>query len=267
MTDENAAAGKRLRSDETGMAVANVMESVYSSARGEMLNVTMKIIGDPAFIKQDDMFTGLARALSNATPTNSSNGVPAADVTIDARKTLKENNNSIPMDANDVMVWVSLRLPVDMDTSTGGVRREKAGDISSFTGVYKVLSVDCEFARGQFTQTLQLIRYMDQPADEQYRQFSSERLSGTDSPGRNNAAVDNFNNVIDGNDSSKVNILPQNSRVEGRGIFADRIPQEYLTERNQPQTVEKLKQDIFRSNEDFQIDTNQQDLINTFREA
>ncbi len=257
VTDENNAAGKRLRSDETGMAVANVMESVYSSARGEMLNVTMKIIGDPAFIKQDDMFTGLARALSNATPTNASNGVPVADATIDARKTLKDNNNSIPMDASDVMVWVSLRLPVDMDTTTGGVRKEKQGDISSFTGVYKVMSVDTELSRGQFTQTLQMIRYMDQPADEQYRQFNSERLSGQTTPGRNNAGVDNFDNVTGGNDSSMVNINNQAKTVGGDETY-----------NSTQQTLEAFKRGVFApQTEDFQTDINQQDLINTFREA
>jgi hypothetical protein len=38
--------------------VANAMKSIYSSSRGDMLNVKLKIVGDPHFIKQDDIYAG-----------------------------------------------------------------------------------------------------------------------------------------------------------------------------------------------------------------
>jgi hypothetical protein len=62
-SDDPANAGKNLRGDATAMAVANVSESLYSSAAGEMLNITLKIIGDPELIKQDDVFTGVTALL------------------------------------------------------------------------------------------------------------------------------------------------------------------------------------------------------------
>lgn len=201
VTDETTATGQRTRNDEIGMAVSNVAKSIYSSARGEMLNVTMKIIGDPMFIKQDDLFTGLGRALDNAARTNSSDGVPSQSNFTGS--VLEDNNYSLRMDNGDLCVWVNLRLPVDYDDKTGGVRNGQ-GDISSFTGVYKILSIDNEFVKGQFTQTLQMIRYLDQPADETYRAYNSERLGRSQSIGRGNDSTDNLTAPANGNDSSNV---------------------------------------------------------------
>lgn len=265
-TDENSAAGKRLRGDEVGMAVANLAESVYSSARGEMLNVTMKIIGDPSFIKQDDMFTGLGRALAQSSANNASDGVPTVDSEAEVNQV---PGASLSMDNGDLLVWVELRLPVDMDPTTGDVRKETTGDISSFTGVYKVLSVDNDFTRGQFTQTLQLIRYMDQPADEDYKKFNSERLSGTASIGR-------------GNEKADVRLDPP---VSNDSVVAEILPPRYNSDEDEG-TIDRLLIDRAVAGTDFRptpgifstptgipstqpgrelIDTNQQQLIDSFR--
>lgn len=201
VTDETSATGQRTRNDEIGMAVSSVAKSIYSSARGEMLNVTMKIIGDPSFIKQDDLFTGLGRSLENAAKSNSSNGLPVVPALADSA--LNENNNSLRMDNGDLCVWVNLRLPVDYDDKTGGIRKGQ-GDLSSFTGVYKILQIDNDFARGQFTQTLQMIRYLDQPADEDYKAYNSERLGKSASIGRGNSEVDTQVAPVTNNDSMHV---------------------------------------------------------------
>jgi hypothetical protein len=262
VTDENSAAGQRLRGDEIGMAVASVAESVYSSARGEMLNVNMKIIGDPAFIKQDDMFTGVARALAAADASERS-GLTGRDTTIDAEKSLENTNNSLRMDEGDLLVWVNLRLPVDMDAQTGGVRKEQVGDISSFTGVYKVLMVENEFSRGQFTQTLQMIRYMDQPADEDYRKFNSERLTAEAGTNRGVAAVDNQNNPPADNSSAAV--LPTRSSSAANEDEKRNVISAFTQETATDGIVFPSNRGLLR--DDFEIDTNQLDLINTFREA
>jgi hypothetical protein len=264
VTDENTAAGQRLRGDEVGMAVASVAESVYSSARGEMLNVNMKIIGDPAFIKQDDMFTGVARALATAEANNSSSGLAGKDSTIDATKSLENNNNSLLMDEGDLLVWVNLRLPVDMDTQTGGVRKEQVGDISGFTGVYKVLTIENEFSRGQFTQNLQMVRYMDQPADEDYRKFNSERLTSSEGANRGVAAVDNQNNPPPNNNNGAA-VLPAPGFSAANENDKRSVISTFTTATARDGIVIPSNRGLL--NEDFQIDTNQLDLINTFREA
>ena len=264
VTDENTAAGQRLRGDEVGMAVASVAESVYSSARGEMLNVNMKIIGDPAFVKQDDMFTGVARALATAEANNSSSGLASTDSTIDAAKSLENNNNSLLMDEGDLLVWVNLRLPVDMDTQTGGVRKEQVGDISGFTGVYKVLTIENEFSRGQFTQNLQMVRYMDQPADEDYRKFNSERLTSSEGANRGVAPVDNQSNPPTNNNNGAA-VLPTRSSSAANEDDKRSVISTFTQATASDGIVIPSNRGLL--NDDFQIDTNQFDLINTFREA
>jgi len=265
ITDETSAAGQRLRGDEIGMAVASVAESVYSSARGEMLNVNMKIIGDPAFIKQDDMFTGVARALATADKTGNG-GFGGQDTIIDAEKSLENTNNSLLMDEGDLLVWVNLRLPVDMDSQTGGVRKEKVGDISSFTGVYKVLMVENEFGRGQFTQTLQMIRYMDQPADEDYRKFNSERLSGEAETNRGVPAVDNQNNPPPDNSSAaqlpNFNSANEDEKRNVISAFTEETIRDGIVV---PVNRFQLRNDDFITDiNEPRIDPAQRDLINTF---
>jgi len=170
VSDDPANAGKNLRRDPTAMAVANVSESLYSSAGGEMLNITLKIIGDPELIKQDDVFTGVIASLGQSqTAVQPIGGVDYVNrgsplAPTDSSKDLtKKNNNSIVMDSAEVVCWVEIRSPVDIDDRTGGVRFYDSNKLKSgFTGVYKLLMVDSDFSRGQFTQTLNLIRYMDQ---------------------------------------------------------------------------------------------------------
>ena len=182
VNDDPANAGKNLRRDPTAMAVGNVAESLYSSAAGEMLNITLKIIGDPELIKQDDVFTGVTaslrqnnpqlNAMANEVATASTNGSLTSGVAFQIQNKYsqqqssdptKKNNNSIVMDSSEVVCWVEIKSPVDIDDTTGGVRFFDNNALKSgFTGVYKLLMVDSDFSRGQFTQTLNLIRYMDQ---------------------------------------------------------------------------------------------------------
>ena len=182
VNDDPANAGKNLRRDPTAMAVGNVAESLYSSAAGEMLNITLKIIGDPELIKQDDVFTGVTAslrqnnpqldAMANEVATASTNGSLTSGVAFQIQNKYsqqqssdptKKNNNSIVMDSSEVVCWVEIKSPVDINDTTGGVRFFDNNALKSgFTGVYKLLMVDSDFSRGQFTQTLNLIRYMDQ---------------------------------------------------------------------------------------------------------
>jgi hypothetical protein len=188
-SDDPANAGKNLRGDATAMAVGNVAESLYSSAAGEMLNITLKIIGDPELIKQDDVFTGVTALLKKTNEVNDTNDTNPTfnNVAFQQNRNnqadpTKKNNNSIIMDSAEVVCWVEIKTPVDIDDLTGGVRFYDNNKIKSgFTGVYKMLMVDSEFSRGQFTQTLNLIRYMDQdfslPEDRSFDIAEANRLS------------------------------------------------------------------------------------------
>jgi hypothetical protein len=192
VADDPKTAGQRARGDPTAMAVASASESLYSSAAGEMLNITLKIIGDPELIKQDDVFTGVT-PLINMDPNANTKGVPGAS-DVDAvvqgqagqpqeqQDPTANNNGSIIMDSAEVVCWVEIKTPVDIDDQTGGVRFLDNNKVKSgFTGVYKLLMVDSEFSRGVFTQTLNMIRYMNQDfeptEDRSYDQAEANRLS------------------------------------------------------------------------------------------
>lgn len=127
--------------------VANAMKSVMSSSRGDMLNIKLKILGDPHFIKQDDVYA------------NPGQGDYADNKTM-------INAGTLNMDRGEIFCIVNFKTPVDMDDKTGLIRNDSKYSSSKFSGYYRILSVDNEFSRGQFVQTLDCIRVFDPPADK-----------------------------------------------------------------------------------------------------
>jgi hypothetical protein len=125
--------------------VANALASIYSNARGDMINLKLKIIGDPHFIKQDDLYTNPGQPGYNSKTTN---GIGV------------NTNGSIAMDHSEIFCNVKFMTPTDMDESTGGITKNTKYATSKFTGFYKILTVDSEFSKGQFVQTLTGVRMM-----------------------------------------------------------------------------------------------------------
>lgn len=111
---------------------------LVKTAQGDMINVKLRIIGDPTFIKQDDIFynSGLSYA-----------------------STLLTENNSLIMDDGELYVYIHFRSPADYDEATGlaipGLSRY---GYSEFSGTYKLIQIENSFARGKFEQTLDLVR-------------------------------------------------------------------------------------------------------------
>jgi hypothetical protein len=122
------------------VAVADLEDSLMTLSSADMLNVQLKIIGDPQFIKQDDCFYS---------PLNSN------IIQFDPRLT---PNNSLRTDYGEIYVLLTFRTPIDIDESTGMTLFNDNYKTSVFSGIYKVLTVASEFRQGQFTQTLDLIR-------------------------------------------------------------------------------------------------------------
>jgi hypothetical protein len=165
---DTAGAGKKLAGDRTAQALASAADSIYSNAVGEMIKAQLKIIGDPMWIKQDEIYVDAKKWVYKSTPSAGSDGVGGAyppDPNSSA-------NNSLIMDAGDVVCWVDVKVPVDIDDATGGIR---GSDQSVFTGAYRALDVTSNFSRGIFTQTLELIRYLNQPADKDNNPVSTDK--------------------------------------------------------------------------------------------
>lgn len=122
--------------DTKNIGANDLYSSLMSGSRGDMINVQLKITGDPEFIKQDDIFYG----------PNEGSG------------------DSISMDTQEVYVGIDFRTPSDIIQDTGKM------DFSSypksvFSGVYRVLRVESVFDRGQFYQSLDCIRLFDEGPD------------------------------------------------------------------------------------------------------
>lgn len=134
------------------MAVADLEESLLTMSDADMLKVDLKILGDPSFIKQDDVFYS---------PKFSSNNTNNQENPDDRLTT----NQSIKTDSGEVYVKLIFRTPVDIDESTGLMRFEEKYKISVFSGLYKLVKVNSSFSKGAFTQVLELIRLPRQPED------------------------------------------------------------------------------------------------------
>jgi hypothetical protein len=145
-------------SDPDEQVIADLKTSIYTRQRGDALNIKLQIIGDPAFIKQDDIFYNpgspdeYADFISNRTSNNS--------------KTPIGQNGQILFDAEQVYIELNVKNAIDINDSIGIVNKQ---DIlmngrttnGTFSGIYKVLTVSSQFSRGQFTQTLDLVRIPD----------------------------------------------------------------------------------------------------------
>ena len=127
------------RNDPKQIVAASVADSVYSGSMGDMLKVMLKINGDPDFIKQDEVLITPAKEFENY------------------GKTLP--NNSLIMDSGDVVINIRVLIPNDYDDSTGGIQTK---NLSGFSGLYRVVTVENTFVRGKFEQTLECYRYYNQ---------------------------------------------------------------------------------------------------------
>lgn len=131
-----------LENSET-VAANDLYSNIFHSSRGDMINVRLKIAGDPHLIKQDDVFY----------PPNES-----------YRNQILNKLNSLNMDFGEVHANLVFRMAEDLDQNTGMIDFGP-GRKNVFDGIYKIIMVENIFDRGQFTQTLDLIRLFNQPRD------------------------------------------------------------------------------------------------------
>lgn len=128
--------------------------NILSTIAGDMVSVTLKIIGDPDFIKQDDVFYTL-KDIKDQTYINIAN----KKVT-DKRRT---PNKSLATDSEDLFVRLTFKTPVDygkdgLATPIASSSKNKYAS-SMFSGLYKITTVKNYFSGGKFEQELNLYHY------------------------------------------------------------------------------------------------------------
>jgi len=144
--DASAQSGINASSNPAAQRAANVMKSVYSNARGDMINLKVKIVGDPDFIKTDDIYYNPANV-----------NYPSVEDT-------HTPDGSIITDRGDIFCLVGWKSPSDMDQTTGFPDYSKYKN-SIFDGVFKIVKVSSEFKNGGFQQDIELVRYHDVVTD------------------------------------------------------------------------------------------------------
>ena len=141
-TDLGAGGGLNASNNPDALRAADVMKSIYSGARGDMINIKLKIVGDPDFIKTDDIYYN---------PGNVNYPGPGDATAPDG---------SILTDRGDIFAFVTWRTPSDLNEETG-LPEFKRFQNSAFDGVYKIIKVTCDLKGGGFEQTLDMIRFHD----------------------------------------------------------------------------------------------------------
>lgn len=136
----------------------DVLNNVLTSGV-DLFNLNMEIIGDPDYIMQNDVYGNehLRRASLN---------------------TPYLKNGSINYDQGEIYVKVNFKTPVDYDPLSGlmdltsGTTYQKS---THFGGVYQVWKVKHSFSGGQFTQTLNGIRLIEDDDNKSSSDNTKER--------------------------------------------------------------------------------------------
>jgi len=167
-----------------------------------MLNLKLKIVGDPELIKQDDIYT------------NPSQG--GYETQINTLGIMKDNG-SVPMDNGEVMAKVEFRTILDMDDTKGTPSTDPKYEANSvFSGIYRMLTVDNVFQAGKFEQVVDLIRMPDavnnatKDADKGKDRKDNESMKAKDS----NASPD-AREPADGTDAEEDDFNPTDVDAEG----------------------------------------------------
>jgi len=174
--------------DPRDASVASLTNSIYTSSRGDMLNLRMKIVGDPAFIKQDEIFVNpMSPDYTKLVNSNITANTPPIDL----------ETQQIIFDQEEVYVQINIKNAIDINDSIGITNKQiiltnGRTTNGSFSGIFRVMKVKSEFNRGQFVQILELIRLpAEQVSIEDLATSTTNatvvgsRTPGTDLPGTN----------------------------------------------------------------------------------
>lgn len=119
---------------------------------GDMVNVSMTILGDPYYLGD----SGMGNYTASASEWENMN----ADYSIDYQN-------------GEVDILVNFRTPLDFDPAKGAYDFGPTEIVNQFSGLFWVTQCESTFNRGRFTQTLELIRRNGQTQDPKAIQKSA----------------------------------------------------------------------------------------------
>ena len=133
-----------------GIAVSDLWNSIYGSAKGDMININLKILGDPRYIKQDDVFFAPVENTINNT--------------LEQSNLVNADKNIVLFDRSERFVKISFFTPLDY-ADNGLLETTDRYRTSRFSGIYRVIKIDNVFSKGKFEQNVQIVRVFGQDSD------------------------------------------------------------------------------------------------------
>lgn len=141
-----------------GIAVSDLWNTIYGSAKGDMININLRIIGDPRYIKQDDVFfTPVENTVNN---------------TLEQSNLISGDRNIVLFDRSERFVKLSFFTPLDYGEN-GLLEKTDRYKTSRFTGIYRVIKIENVFSKGKFEQNIQIVRVFGQDTD--YERYKAEQ--------------------------------------------------------------------------------------------
>ena len=118
----------------------------------DMMRIEMEILGDPAFICQDQYVPVSGKAASKK----------KSDI-------FDGNSGSFNADSYTPLMELVYRLPDDVDDNAGVMFQQEKSTVPEnnlfFSGVYQIVKIESKFTNGQFLQTLTCVRLNNQGGD------------------------------------------------------------------------------------------------------
>ena len=127
-----------------------------TNPRGDMVNVQMTIMGDPAFVGQD-----FALPIKTTEKPENTGALKVTEQSEFKGRQWDENKGCFNYDEAEAFVTLDFKFPTDINERKGVMDFQSLENVQ-FSGLYKVVQVESIFDRGKFTQVLDLVRYNNQ---------------------------------------------------------------------------------------------------------
>lgn len=127
-----------------------------TNPKGDMVNVQMTIMGDPAFVGQD-----FALPIKTTEKPENTGALKVTEQSEFDGRQWDENKGCFNYDAAEAFVTLDFKFPTDINERKGVMDFQSLENVQ-FNGLYKVVQVESIFDRGKFTQVLDLVRYNNQ---------------------------------------------------------------------------------------------------------
>lgn len=130
--------------DPTPIRINDLFNNIYSTSRADMIQLDMKILGDPSYIQEQEVLLD-----------------PLNDTKVSTIDPRLYQSGSLIVNDNDLLVNLNFKFTNDIDTDQGTYTyADKDLGIKTrlFSGIYKVLKIRNDFERGVFTQVISIAK-------------------------------------------------------------------------------------------------------------